>query len=46
MVIFLEVENGCTFGTINARCMLLVLIECSDDSEQLLFYKFILDYIQ
>ena len=39
-------ENGCTFETINARCMPLVLIESSEDFEQLLFYKFILVYIQ
>ena len=39
-------ENGCTFGTINARCMSLVLIESSEDFEQLLFYKCILVYIQ
>jgi len=26
--------NGCNFGTINATCMLLVLIESSDDFEQ------------
>ena len=39
-------ENGCTFGTISARCMPLVLIESSKDFEQLLFYKFILVYIQ
>ena len=31
------VKNGCNFGTNSARCMFLVLIESSDDFEQLLF---------
>ena len=32
-------ENGCIFGTINAKCMLKVMIESSDDVEQLLFWE-------
>jgi len=33
-------ENGCYFETTNARCLLVVLIENSDDFEHLLFWEF------
>ena len=34
-------KNDCIFGTINAKCMLKVMIESYDDFEQLLFWAFI-----
>ena len=34
-------KNGCIFGTIDAKCMLKVMIENCDDFEQLLFWAFI-----
>ena len=34
-------KNGCILGTINAKCMLKVLIESFDDFEQLFFWAFI-----
>ena len=34
-------KNGCIFGTINAKCMLKVMIESNDDFEQFLFWAFI-----
>ena len=33
-------KNGCNFGTINARCLFLVLKESSDDFKQHLFQAF------
>ena len=33
-------KNDCNFETTNARCIPVVLIENSDDFEQLLFLKF------
>ena len=38
-VIVVILENVCNFETTNARCVLIVLIGNSDDSEQPLFWK-------